>query len=92
MKNIINIILKIALVVSLFISIDLAINVVGSLIPKMSDGIPFNSVLQNWFGLLEGKLQSRTDFFNAFASSLWVLFVISVLNIAFSIFNTIKSK
>ena len=45
----------IALVISLFVTVDYGINLVNSLVPELqTDGIGYRSVLQSWFGTLDG--------------------------------------
>ena len=43
----------IALVISLFFTVDYGINLLGVLVPELNtDGFPYYSVLQRWFGML----------------------------------------
>lgn len=81
-----------ALVVAVFLNIDLGINCIGALIPEFQDGIPFNSVLQSWFGIWERQLKTRIDFFKAFQNSLWITYVIFFENMVLSIISILKSK
>ncbi len=83
--KIIRIISAALLLVCVFISVDLGINFMGALVPELQDGIPFNSVLQRTFGLLENLLKTREDFFNAFKLSLWVTFAVFAENVLLSI-------
>ncbi len=80
MFKIVKIVSAIALVVCVFVSVDLGVNLLGALVPEMQDGIPYNSVLQSCFGVLEGTLDTREDFFNAFETSAWITFVVFLEN------------
>lgn len=90
--KIIRIISILALVVAVFFSIDLGINCIGALVPELQDGIPFNSVLQSWAGVLEGQLRTRIDFFKAFQKSLWITFAIFFQNMVLNVIWIIKRK
>lgn len=80
------------LFVSLFVSVDLGINCIGSLVPELQDGIAYNSFLQSSFGLLEGTLRTRADFFNAFKTSAWVTFVVLAENATLYIIPSKKQQ
>ncbi len=90
--KILKIIFAILLVVCVFVSIDLGVNLLGSLVPEMQDGIPFNSVLQSYFGILEETLETREEFFNAFATSAWVTFLVFLANVILYIFGVSNKK
>ena len=87
-----KIISLVVLLVSLFVSVDLGINCIGSLVPELQDGIGYNSFLQSAFGLLEGSLKTRADFFGAFTTSLWVSFAIFTENVVLHIVTLINKK
>ncbi len=76
-----KVIALLALLVSLFVSVDLGINCMGSLVTELQDGLSYNSLLQSLFGLLEGSLKTRADFFNVFKTSAWISFAILAVNI-----------
>ncbi len=80
------------LLVCVFVSVDLGINFMGALVPELEDGIPFNSLLQRTFGLLENSLKTREDFFNAFKFSLWVTLAVFAENILLSIIDRVICK
>lgn len=90
--KLLKIISLLALLISMFVTIDLGINCIGSLVPELQDGIPYNSVLQSTFGLLENSLTTRADFFNIFKTSVWISFAIFVENILLYIFSIINKK
>ncbi len=91
MKIFKNIVL-LALLVSLFISVDLGINCIGSFVLELQDGIGYNSFLQSTFGLLEGSLKTRADFFNAFKTSAWITFAIFAGNVVLYVIPSKNSK
>lgn len=90
--KIIRIISIVALVVAVFFSIDLGINCIGALVPELQDGIPYNSVLQRWFGIFEGQLRTRIDFFEVFQKSIWITFAIFFENMILCVISVLKSK
>lgn len=90
--KLLKIISLVAIVISIFVSIDLGINCLGSLVPELQDGIPYHSVLQSLFGILEGQLKTRADFFIAFKTSLWISFAILVENIVLYVITLIKKN
>lgn len=78
----IRVIAVIAFLIMVFISIDLGINCMGALIPEFQDGIPYNSILQSQFGLLENwGVNTRADFFCAFQRSLLITYFLLVMNV-----------
>ncbi len=90
--KILKIISLLILMLSVFVSIDLGINFMGSLVPETQDGIAFNSILQSTFGLLEGSLMTREDFFNAFQISLWITFTVFVENVVLGICGNVCKR
>lgn len=65
-----------------FVSIDLGINCLGALVPELQDGIPYNSILQSAFGLLEDwGINTRAEFLYAFQKSLLITYVLLVVNV-----------
>ena len=80
----IRIISLIALVITSFVSLDLLINLLGSLIPSMNDGIGVHSII--WGNLYFGdSLWSHERFFDAFVASTLVNFAVFVENVALAI-------
>ena len=76
----------IALVISLFFTVDYGINLLGVLVPELNtDGFPYYSVLQRWFGMLEGSMYTRVDCFTAFGKSAWISFGIFAVNAVLAI-------
>ena len=83
----------ILLVGSVFVTTDLAINLAGALVPELQvDGIPFSSVLQFWFGLWEGHLVTRVDFFHAFATSAWISFALLAWNTVLAVVSWFHTR
>lgn len=80
----------IALVVSLFVTVDYGINLVNSLVPELqTDGIGYRSVLQSLFGTLDGPFPeagTRAGFLDAFATVAWVSFGIFAVNAVLAVF------
>lgn len=78
----------IALVISLFVTVDYGINLVNSLVPELqTDGIGYRSVLQSWFGTLDGPFDgTRAGFLDAFATAAWVSFGIFAVNAVLAVF------
>ena len=80
----------IVLVIAALISFDLLINVIGSLIPALNDGIGLHTV--TFLGSLifsDSHGWSQAAFFNAFVTSSLVTFVIFVENVAVTIIDII---
>lgn len=78
----------IALVISLFVTVDYGINLVNSLVPELqTDGIGYRSVLQSLFGTLDGPFDgARAGFLDAFATAVWVSFGIFAVNAVLAVF------
>ncbi|WP_071432972.1 hypothetical protein [Angelakisella massiliensis] len=72
-----------ALALSLFVSIDLGLNVLYTLIPEFQDGIPSYSILQSTFGVF-GSSWTRGTFFFAFAKAIWITFALGIVNLLLS--------
>lgn len=70
-----------ALVVVLFVTVDLGVNCLGALVPELQqDGIPYYSLLQRWFGVWEGQMRTRPEFFFVFRRWLWISFALFAEN------------
>ncbi len=87
----IRIISLVILVITSFVSLDLLINLLGSLIPSMNDGIGVHSII--WGNLYFGdNLWSHERFFNAFVVSSLISFVVFAVNIVLSIIAIVKKR
>ena len=84
-----RIISLIVLVISAFVSLDLLINLLGSMIPAMNDGIGTHSII--WGNLYFGdSLWSHERFFNAFVTSALITFAVFVENVLLAIADIAK--
>ena len=87
----IRIISLIALIVTTFVSLDLLINLIGSLIPSMNDGISVHSII--WGNLYFGEDGwSHQKFFDGFVISSLIAFAVFVENIVLSIICIVKKQ
>lgn len=85
-----RIISLIVLVISAFVSLDLLINLLGSMISAMNDGIGTHSII--WGDLYFGdNLWSHERFFNAFVTSALITFAVFVENAVLAIVNIVKT-
>ena len=83
----------ILLIGSVFVTTDLAINLAGTLVPELQvDGGTVSCVQQFWFGLWEGHLVTRADFFHAFAAAAWISFALLVWNTVLSVISWFHTK
>lgn len=86
-----RIISLVVLVITSFVSIDLLINLLGSLVPSMNDGIGVHSII--WGNLYFGdSLWSHERFFDAFVTSSLISFAVFVENIVLTIITIAKKK
>lgn len=86
-----RIISLIILIVTSFVSMDLLINLLGSLIPSMNDGITVHSLV--WGNLYFGdNLWSHERFFQAFVTSSIVSFLVFIENVVLMIIAISKRK
>lgn len=77
------------LIVTVFVSMDLLINLLGSMIPSMNDGIGVHSII--WSNLYWGdRAWSHERFFNAFVISILISFGVFVENIVLMIIDILK--
>ena len=80
----IRIISLIILLITSFVSLDLLINLLGSMIPDMNDGIGTFSIV--WGNLYFGDSGwSHDKFFNAFVVSALINFVVFLENVVLAI-------
>ena len=87
-----QIISLIALIITVFITIDLGINLIFSLIPQLQDGISSHSVLQSTFGIFRDGSWSQEHFFFAFEKSLWITFVMFVENVVVLMLTIVRKQ
>lgn len=81
----------VVLVITSFVSLDLLINLLGSIIPSMNDGIGVHSII--WGNLYFGdNLWSHERFFDAFVTSALISFLVFVENVVLSIIAIAKKK
>ena len=78
-------------VITSFVSLDLLINLLGSLIPAMNDGIGTRSIIPGnmYFG---DASWSQERFFNAFLISSLITFLVFVENIVITAVAIYKKK
>jgi len=85
----VRIVSLIVLVITAFISLDLLINLLGSMIPTMNDGIGTHSIL--WGNLYFGdSLWSLERFYHAFVISALITFALLVENVILIILDICK--
>lgn len=86
-----RIISLVVLITTSFVSLDLLINLLGSLIPSMNDGIGVHSLI--WGNLYFGdNLWSHERFFNAFVISSLITFAVFIENVILAIISIVKKK
>ena len=86
-----RIISLVVLITTSFVSLDLLINLLGSLIPSMNDGIGVHSLI--WGNLYFGdNLWSHERFFNAFVISSMISIAVFIENLVLAIISIAKSK
>ena len=86
----VRIVSLIVLMVSVFISLDLLINLLGSMIPTMNDGIGTHSII--WGNLYFGDDRwSYERFFDAFVTSSLITFAVFVENVVLTIVDMLKN-
>lgn len=79
----IRILSAVVLLIACFVSLDLLINLLGSMIPSMNDGIGVHSMLGNlYFG---DNTWTHERFFHAFVTSAGISFAVFVENVALAI-------
>lgn len=87
----IRVISLVVLIVTSFVSMDLLINLLGTMLPSMNDGIGVHSII--WGNLYFGdRLLSYERFFNAFVISSLISFAVFVENIVLAIVDLVKKK
>ncbi len=86
-----RIISLIALIIAIFVSIDLGLNLLYNFIPEYLDGYTSHSILQGMFGIFGDKNWTLGRFYNNFETSVWVSFALFVENTILTILE-IKKK
>lgn len=81
----------IALIISVFVSIDLGLNLLYNFIPEYLDGYTSHSILQGTFGIFGDSNWTLGRFYNDFETSIWISFALFVENIILAIID-IKKK
>ena len=76
------------LVITSFVSLDLLINLLGSMIPSMNDGIGVHSIMGNL--CFADDIWTQEQFFRAFVTSLLISFAVFVENAVLAIIEMIK--
>ncbi len=79
------------LVITVFVSLDLLINFLGSLIPTMNDGLGTHSIIPDNLYFSDDSW-SQEKFFNAFHISSWITFLVLVENIVITAIAIYKKK
>lgn len=87
----VRIISLVILVITAFVSIDLLINLLGSMIPSMNDGIGVHSIIGGNLYFGDGSW-SHERFFNAFVISFLITFAVFVENTVLTILAINKKK
>lgn len=84
----IRILSAVVLLITCFVSLDLLINLLGSMIPSMNDGIGIHSILGNlYFG---DNTWTHERFFQAFVMSAWISFAVLTENVVLAIVDMLK--
>lgn len=80
------------LVVAVFISIDLGLNLLYNLIPEFLDGYTSHSILQGTFGIFGDSNWTLGRFYKDFETSIWISFVLFAENVVLAIMDIKKDK
>lgn len=71
-----------ALVVMVFVTLDLGLNVLYNLVPEFLDGYTSHSTLQGQFGIFGDSGWTLGRFYTAFERAAWLTFALLVENAA----------
>lgn len=82
----------IALIITVFVSLDLGFNLAYNLFWEHHDGLTVNSILHGLFGIFGDSIWSVERFFNAFKISAWITFAVFTENIILIIMDFTKKK
>lgn len=74
--------------ISVFVSLDLLINLLGSIIPSMNDGISVHGILASFVFGDDGW--THEQFFHAFVTSAWISFAVFGENVVLAIVDMWK--
>ncbi len=74
-------------VIMIFVSIDLGLNFLWALVPEVNDGIGNFSILHTLFNIFGDSGWSLSRYLSAFQSSVWITFVLLLVNIIFVLKN-----
>lgn len=85
-----RIISLIALIIAVFVSIDLGLNLLCNFIPEYLDGYTSHSILQGIFGIFGDRNWTLGRFYNDFEISVWVAFLVFVENVVLTIIDMKK--
>ena len=88
--KIIRLVSMIALLLSVFVTIDLGLNTVASLISSMNDGIGNFSILHSILGIFGDGNWSHELYYRAFEISSWITYIIFSENVILSVIAYIK--
>lgn len=66
--------------VSLFVTIDLGLNLLFNLVPELPDGLGSHSILQGLFGIFGDNGWTLARFFFAFEKAAWASFGLLIVN------------
>lgn len=88
----IRIISLVALIVTVFVSVDLGLNLFYNLFSEFHDGLTVNSILHGMFGIFGDSMWSVERFFDAFKTSAWISFIIFTENLILTIVDLLKKK
>lgn len=78
-------------VVTAFVSLDLLLNFLGSLVPAMNDGIGPHSIIPGYVYFGDGSW-SQERFFNAFLTSSLITFLVFAWNIVIMAISAYNKK
>lgn len=88
--KVVRLISAIALLLSVFVSLDLGLNALASVIPSMNDGIGNFSVLHGLFGIFGDNSWSHELYYNAFKISAWITYALFTENIILGVVNYLR--
>lgn len=83
--KIVRLISMIALLLTVFVTIDLGLNTVASMIPSMNDGIGNLSIVHGLFGIFGDGGWSHEAYYNAFKASSWITYIVFAENVVLSV-------
>lgn len=87
-----RIISLIVLIITVFVSLDLGLNLAYNLFWENHDGLTVNSILHGLFRIFGDSMWSVERFFDAFKTSVWITFFVLVENSVLAIMDLKKEK